>query len=332
VALASGELANGEDPSHPGKPSASCPTPLGSSVFTHRHVVSSASGSGGGRRIATLGDIANAGGGGPGGPPGRPSGGDDDDSDDEAPPGETLYAGGERSGLSVQNPGRNPETPNVPGGNLVRDLLRRAAEGGPPPEADPDVRRWGSGNTLGSDEIESAPVADPHAPPAREQETAIRHITFWRNGWSIEDGDLLRYDDEEHARILNEINDGRAPPAILNVLPGQPVELRVAKRVGEDYVTTARTFAGSGSRLGGVVPNIVGTPQTQSMPGTFNTGAPAQAPSQQSSSSTDEPSGFEVDQTLPTTSVQVRLADGTRLVARMNLTHTVGDIRKFIEA
>ncbi|KAJ2921919.1 hypothetical protein H1R20_g15169, partial [Candolleomyces eurysporus] len=41
---------------------------------------------------------------------------------------------------------------------------------------------------------------------------------------------------------------------------------------------------------------------------------------------------FEVDQTLPTTSVQIRLADGTRMVARMNLTHTVGDIRNFINA
>jgi len=36
--------------------------------------------------------------------------------------------------------------------------------------------------------------------------------------------------------------------------------------------------------------------------------------------------------TAPTTSVQIRLADGTRLVSRMNLTHTVGDIRGFINA
>jgi hypothetical protein len=222
-------------------------------VFTLCHVVSSANGSG----IAKLGDIGNTGGGGPGGPPGRPSGGDDDDS---VRPGETLYTGGERSGLSVQNPGRNPDTPNVPGGNLVRDLLKRAAENGLPSETDFDIRRWDSGNALGSDEIESAPVADPHAPPTREQEIAIRHITFWRNGWSLEDSNLFRYDDEYYARVLNEINDGRAPPTLLNVLPRQLVELRVAKRVDEDYVSTARSLAGSDSRLGGAVPNITGTP------------------------------------------------------------------------
>lgn len=73
---------------------------------------------------------------------------DDDDEEDERPEGdqgENWYAGGERryvsceslmmyekrmtltrhSGISVQNPDRPGA---VPGGNLVRDLLRRAAE------------------------------------------------------------------------------------------------------------------------------------------------------------------------------------------------------------
>jgi hypothetical protein len=72
------------------------------------------------------------------------------------------------SGISVQNPDRNP---NVPGGDIVRDLLRRAAEGGPPPAAvDPaqgsGERRWGAGNTLGSDEVESTFIPDPNAPAA----------------------------------------------------------------------------------------------------------------------------------------------------------------------
>lgn len=37
-----------------------------------------------------------------------------------------------------------------------------------------------------------------------------------------------------------------------------------------------------------------------------------------------------VDEGSPTTSLQLRLHDGTRLLARFNLTHTVGDIRRFI--
>ena len=39
-------------------------------------------------------------------------------------------------------------------------------------------------------------------------ETAIRHLTFWRDGFQVEDGELMRYDDPAQAQILAEINAG----------------------------------------------------------------------------------------------------------------------------
>ena len=39
-----------------------------------------------------------------------------------------------------------------------------------------------------------------------------------------------------------------------------------------------------------------------------------------------------VDEARPTTSIQIRLHDGSRMVARFNLHHTVADIRRFIQA
>lgn len=137
----------------------------------------------------------------------------------------------------------------------------------------------------------------------------------------------------------------RAPPQILNVQVGQPVELRVARRINEDYVPPAagstRTFSGAGNRLGAPVPPISGTEYP--IPGTFDEGAGPSEPRRATR--------FEVDQSQPTTSIQLRLADGTRyvslppspkgtpaddttnrMVCRMNLTHTVGDIRNFINA
>ena len=70
------------------------------------------------------------------------------------------------------------------------------------------------------------------------------------------------------------------------------------------------------------------------MPGAFPSGSSSHSAQGSSSSPTTShsTSKFEVDQTKPTTSVQIRLADGTRIVCRMNLTHTVGDIRNFINA
>lgn len=42
--------------------------------------------------------------------------------------------------------------------------------------------------------------------------------------------------------------------------------------------------------------------------------------------------GLVVDQALPSTSIQLRLADGTRMVSRFNYHHTIRDIRGFIDA
>ena len=191
------------------------------------------------------------------------------------------------------------------------------------------------------------------------KETIIRHLTVWRNGIQIEDGELMRYDDPAHADVLEAINAGclllrfhscvyrctdfisgsEAPSSILNTHPNQHVELRVAKRITEDYVPPRglKVFAGSGHRLGAVVPDItssMGTSST-SMPGTFpvSGATPTRSTAQSSTIDRDHTSTrFEVDQSLPTTSVQIRLADGTRMVCRMNLTHTVLDIRNFINA
>jgi len=89
------------------------------------------------------------------------------------------------------------------------------------------------------------------------------------------------------------------------------VELRVTKRTEEDYVPAAgsQVFSGTGFRLGAVVPDVSSS-SSAAMPGNLpstSSGAP---------SASVEPdrinAKFEVDQTQPTTSIQIRLADGTR--------------------
>ncbi|KAJ7454625.1 hypothetical protein B0H11DRAFT_2069234 [Mycena galericulata] len=252
------------------------------------------------------------------GGPGNPHDEDEDSlSGDEQ---ETWFAGGERSGISVQNPGRG----RVPGGDLVRDLLRRAEQEGsaiPQSSQSRPSAFSGAGHTLGDNDTPSSFIPGHNAPGA-EEETAIRRLTFWRDGFTVEDGELMRYDDPANADVLAAINSGHAPPSILNVLPGQRVDVQVTKRTDEDYVPPPpRPFQGSGHRLGAPVP-----PATQS---SVSSSSAAPAPAQERASITPR---FEVDQSLPTTSVQVRLADGTKIVCRMNLSHTVLDLRNFINA
>ena len=110
----------------------------------------------------------------------------------------------------------------------------------------------------------------------------------------------------------------RAPPQILGVLPGQPVELRVAKRVAENYSPPPKrplaAFGGSGNLLGSPAPAFApdgSNAPAAVMPGSFPSAggvAGASASAERSSVNTL----FEVDQSLPTASVQIQLADGKR--------------------
>ncbi|KAJ7628161.1 SEP-domain-containing protein [Mycena polygramma] len=268
--------------------------------------------------------------------------GHNDDSDDEREQ-ETWFAGGERSGISVQNPNAGRSTAG-PGGDLVRDLLRRAEEeGAAAPPSGSGGRAgggavWGGGgHVLGGEGRASAfvPAAGGEAQddPA---DLAIRRLTFWRQGFTVEDGPLMRYDDPQHADVLAAIHSGHAPPSILNVRPGQRVDVQVTKRTDDDWVPPKpKPFSGAGNRLGAPVPGSSTAPASSSTSGGGASGVGSAGIGREgggregSSSITPR---FEVDSTQPTTSVQVRLADGTRIVCRMNLTHTVQDLRNFINA
>lgn len=110
-----------------------------------------------------------------------------------------------------------------------------------------------------------------------------------------------------------------APPSFLNVQINQPVELRVARRTDEPYQPPAKStqpFGGSGNRLGSPVPSTAGASSsgaatTQAIPGAFPSSAGPSSTFDESRIGTIQ-TRFEVDMSQPTTSVQIRLADGTR--------------------
>ncbi|KAK4045960.1 protein phosphatase regulator [Microbotryomycetes sp. JL201] len=271
--------------------------------------------------------------------------GDEDEDGDEKDPLE-YFAGGEKSGLSLQNPNARP--PASGASDVVRGILRQAVEGTNRMAALRNTTSMagvqpllnvfrGSGHTLGSEDEPSKVVPDPEARNKAQQdsdedneEPAVRNLTFWEDGFSIEDGDLMRYDDPANAGILAAINAGRAPLSLLNVRHDQPVELRIAKRLNEKWTRQApvpkKAFEGQGNRLGSTTPTIVAS---------SGSGGSSVQQREQSAISSSESSAvkpFEVDQSLPTTQLQIRLRDGSRMVARFNHTHTVGDIRRYINA
>lgn len=99
----------------------------------------------------------------------------------------------------------------------------------------------------------------------------------------------------------------RAPLALLNVRHGQPVDVRVVRRQDENYVPPPKAppkpFEGTGHRLGSPAAYVPATSETQA-PGAF--------PASSSSSATTTPPQVQIDESQPTTSLQIRFGDGSR--------------------
>lgn len=226
----------------------------------------------------------------------------------------------------MQNPNEGRGEGGGEEGELVSDILRQAASHGPAEEPAPAQHPWGRvGNTLGSDEVDSVQVGEDE----QEGETQTRTLTFWADGFSIEDGPLHAYDTPGNRELLQAIQAGRAPMSLFDVRFDQPLQIVVQQRTDEKYAPPPkvfRSFGGEGNRLGSITPEISGanTPvhATSHIPGALPsaTAAPKSEPK------------IEVDVSKPATNVQIRLGDGSRLVARVNLTHTVGDLRSYISA
>lgn len=111
--------------------------------------------------------------------------------------------------------------------------------------------------------------------------------------------------------------------SILNVEAGQEVDVKLDQH-SEKYVQPKKKyvpFSGGGQRLGSPTPGA----GNQEMP-------PAPPPSAAKTPAASAPAAPDVDASQPTLSLQIRLGDGTRLPARFNTTHTIGDVYDFITA
>ncbi|CAD0094412.1 unnamed protein product, partial [Aureobasidium mustum] len=238
--------------------------------------------------------------------------GDDDHSDHD--PQQDFFAGGEKSGLAVQDPNRRPQDHFSNIMNQARQCVSSAFQG--------------RAQTLGGDDAPSRVIEDPNASAAPSRPSlprVSRTLHLWQDGFSIDDGELHRFDDPQNAPVLALINQGRAPLALLGVQPGQEVDLQLDPHKDEKYVQPKKQykpFGGSGQRLGSPTPGPSGSTTTPA----------AAASSSTSSAPASSAPKVEIDEAQPAVQLQIRLGDGTRLVSRFNTTHTVGDIYNFVTA
>ncbi|KAM0546038.1 hypothetical protein ACHAPJ_011052 [Fusarium lateritium] len=266
--------------------------------------------------IATLGSLG-------GGSSHQHDHGDDDDEDFDPEDDDgrgNLFAGGEKSGLAVQDPSQE-------GGpkKIISDILAKARANAARPEAENEAgpsepsRFRGTGQTLGGEGVESRSIPDPLGPvrPSNTQ-SQERVLHIWQDGFSIDDGELRRFNDPANEADLQMIRSGRAPLHLMNVQHDQPIDVKLHQHETpyQPQPKQYKPFGGSGQRLGAVVPGA--GESSSSTPA-----APAAAPSSSSAPS--------VDDSQPTIMIRIQMPDGTRLPARFNTTHTVDDIYGFVQ-
>lgn len=158
---------------------------------------------------------------------------------------------------------------------------------------------------------------------------ARRTLHFWNDGFSVDDGELYRTDIPENAEILQMIRTGRAPISIMNVLPQQEVDVHL-KEHDTNYVKPKQKytpFGGGGQRLGSPTPDVHGNLSQQA-----STSAPANAHTTRSVPTPSSQTIPQVNESEPIISLQIRFGDGTRRVARFNVTHTISDVYDYVDA
>ncbi|KAI4298749.1 hypothetical protein L6164_032268 [Bauhinia variegata] len=245
-------------------------------------------------RIRTLSDLN------------RPSA--DSDSDSDGP--QEYYTGGEKSGMLVQDPSK---------GNDVDAIFNQARQLGAverpldqlqePPRS---TSFTGTGRLLSGETIQSA---------SQQPEAIVHNIVFWSNGFTVNNGPLRSLDDPENASFLESIKKSECPKELEPADRRSAVNVNLIRR-SEKYPEPEKRhvpFQGVGRTLG----SSSSSTSAPSEP-TVNSTPPNTAPTPSAD--------LVVDQSLPSTTIQIRLTDGTRLISHFNYHHTIGDIRAFIDA
>ncbi|XP_038622627.1 UBX domain-containing protein 2B [Tachyglossus aculeatus] len=218
----------------------------------------------------------------------------------------------EASGLQVIGPST---------GKIVNELFREAKEHGAVPldeaartsvDGHKSKSFSGGGYRLGDSSRKRSEYVYGESPL---QDVQIL-LKLWSNGFSLDDGELRSYSDPTNAQFLESVKRGEIPLELQRLVHGGQVNLDMEDHQEQEYIKPRlrfKAFSGEGQKLGSLTPEIVSTPSS---------------PEEEDKSILN--AVVLIDDSAPTTKVQIRLADGSRLIQRFNHTHRIMDVRDFI--
>lgn len=140
-------------------------------------------------------------------------------------------------------------------------------------------------------------------------------IRLWKNGFTVNDGELRNYTDVANQRFLDSIKKGELPHELQKDFDKEEVAVKVDDKKNEVYTPRKplfHPFSGHGYRLGSATPRII-------------TKVKRNVEEKEKRRPTVVLNNLE-----PVTNIQIWLADGTRIVQKFNTSHRISDIRDFI--
>ncbi|XP_018430944.1 PREDICTED: UBX domain-containing protein 2A [Nanorana parkeri] len=158
--------------------------------------------------------------------------------------------------------------------------------------------------------FEEAKDADVlNASPGDEAEVVIR---MWKNGFTINDSKLRDYTDAANRQFMDSVRKGELPSELQRTFEKEEVAVNVEDRKSEEYSLKKKQvdlFSGKGHRLGSATPKVI-------------------------HKDGEEPSfpTMELNELEPSTNIKIWLADGKRIVQKVNTSHRISDVRQFLES
>lgn len=253
---------------------------------------------------------------------------EDKDSDDDE--GQRFYAGGSiTSGQQVIGPPRN-------NADVISDMFQTAqkyastsapsSSGASSAHESGASNFFGTGYKLGQTENDTEVIPSRSSTSKRSSNQEEVVLKVWKEGFTINDGELHSINEPENREFLLLVARGEEIPPLLlkeaNVSSEDELHVSVEDHRYEEYVPTKpkkKVFGGSGNLLGSPVPEVVGNEA-------FKEASPDNGVANEAAARAEIP----LTPDSPTTSLQIRLVDGTRLIATFNHSHTIGDIRRYI--
>lgn len=154
-----------------------------------------------------------------------------------------------------------------------------------------------SGLAVSSPDVDSI-VSKASKDSKPEQGEVNITITLYANGFMVNNGPFRNYENPENQAFMAQINQGRVPNELQSLTRGKPAAVSLQDKRGEPYVPPPPppyvAFSGQGESVS----------KTTSQPvGTVNLNLP----------------NPEVNENIPSTTIQIRFHNGQRKAITMNL-------------